>query len=562
MRDAISYKRFSLPKQMRGDSDRRQTQLTENYCIRHKLRLIDSYLDAGLSGFTGANLNDGSALKLLLQAAKLGHFKPGTRLIIESLDRLTRREISTAVRLFLDILDMGLVIVTLIDGEEVFTKARVDNDLTALIIAIVFLSRANNESRTKQQRALEDHKIKRKKAREHKILITAECPKWLTVVGKADKRHFVVNRSRVCVIERVFKMAASGYGQWDIVRYLNQHHVPTFSGVPKWRPGILAHLLASRAVLGEFQPHLSVRDDGKTRRIADPEGPIENYFPAVISKELYDQARFSMRSRTIGSPRKRVPAYSNLVSRLGHCALCGAALHLFQGGGDWAYLRCADALQRECSNRQGYPYRKLEAVLFALDELTEIVARLASTQSMGAAVREDHTLVKSQRVERAERKAFLARFKAARSSADSSDLDERDLSRRVLVSDFRRLIDGVVMHAERTLTVHFKSDSAGMRIVYILDRDGILGIQLKALDGTTGFIDRSLLWNLVRPVKSGAKTPIDPDDERLWQSRDIGQLLRRARIVTSSDGDWQAVASHPLQMARVVVRAEQALRAC
>src|SRR5436305_359417 len=111
MRDAISYKRFSLLKQMRGDSDRRQTALTEDYCKRHKLRLIDTYLDAGLSGFTGANLNDGSALKLLLHAARLGHFKPGIRLIIESLDRLTRREISTAVRLFLDILDTGLIIV-------------------------------------------------------------------------------------------------------------------------------------------------------------------------------------------------------------------------------------------------------------------------------------------------------------------------------------------------------------------------------------------------------------------------------------------------------------------
>jgi len=210
MRDAISYKRFSTPKQMRGGSAQRQTELTEEYCKRHKLRLIDSYLDAGLSGFTGANLTDGSALRLLLHAARLGHFKPGTRLIIESLDRLTRREISTAIRLFLDILDTGLVIITLIDGEEIFTKDRVDNDLTALIIAIVFLARANNESKTKRQRALENQKAKRKKARDDKVPITSECPKWLTLVGKGDQRRFVANSNRVSVIERVFKMAASG----------------------------------------------------------------------------------------------------------------------------------------------------------------------------------------------------------------------------------------------------------------------------------------------------------------------------------------------------------------
>jgi DNA invertase Pin-like site-specific DNA recombinase len=562
MRDAISYKRFSTPRQMSGDSNRRQTDLTEEYCTRHKLRLIDSYLDAGLSGFTGANLSDGSALKVLLHAARLGHFKPGTRLIVESLDRLTRREISRAIRLFLDILDTGLVIVTLIDGEQVFTKARVDSDLTALIIAIVFLARANNESKTKRERALRNQRVARKKARERNIPITAECPKWLTLVGKGDNRHFIVNQNRVRVIERIFRMATSDKGQWQIVRFLNQHKVATFSGAPKWRPGMLAHLLASRALLGEFQPHLSVIENGRTRRVPDPDGPIERYFPAVISKELYDQARLSTRSRSTRNAARRVPAYSNLVARLGRCARCGAALHLFQSTGGWAYLRCADALQRECSNRQGYPYRKLESVLFALDELTEIVVRLVSHQSSTCAPAravENQPLSESQRVERAERKTFLARFKIARTGAESSDIQERDLSRRALVSEFRRLIDGVVMHPERTLTIHFKPDTAGVRIVYILDRDGILGIQLQAPDGMTGFIDRSLLWNFVRPVRNGANTPVDPDDDRLWRSRNISHLLKHARIVTSSDGDWQAAASDPMQMTDVVMRAEKAL---
>jgi DNA invertase Pin-like site-specific DNA recombinase len=55
-------------------------------------------------GFTGANLSDHSALTALLHAAKTGRLKPGTRLIVESLDRLSRQEMSLAVRLFLDIL--------------------------------------------------------------------------------------------------------------------------------------------------------------------------------------------------------------------------------------------------------------------------------------------------------------------------------------------------------------------------------------------------------------------------------------------------------------------------
>jgi DNA invertase Pin-like site-specific DNA recombinase len=357
--EAISYKRFSSPKQARGDSVRRQTDVTEEYCQRHHLRLIDTYLDAGLSGFTGENLNDGSALTTLLHAAKVGKFKPGTRLIVESLDRLSRREISMAVRLFLDILDIGLVIVTLIDGEQVFTKERVDTDLTALIIAIVYLSRANNESKNRRERALQAQQTARKNAREHKTPITAECPSWLTVAKKRGVRRFVVNQDRARIIEHIFQMVVSGMGQPQITRFLNQHMVATFSGKPKWRPGMIAHLLANQAVVGRFHPCLSVVKDGKRRRMPDPEGPIENYFPAIISQELFEQARLATGCRRSHRGERRIPAYSNLVVRIGRCAVCGAALHHEQSSGGWAYLRCSDAHDKNCSNRFGFPYRQL-----------------------------------------------------------------------------------------------------------------------------------------------------------------------------------------------------------
>ncbi len=95
--DAISYKRFSSRKQGRGDSERRQTELAQQYCDEHGLKLIDTYLDAGLSGFTGQNLSDRGALRALLDAAKTGRFKPGTHLIVESLDRLSRQECKFAI---------------------------------------------------------------------------------------------------------------------------------------------------------------------------------------------------------------------------------------------------------------------------------------------------------------------------------------------------------------------------------------------------------------------------------------------------------------------------------
>jgi DNA invertase Pin-like site-specific DNA recombinase len=201
--EAISYKRFSSPIQAGGDSLRRQLALTNAYCRRQGLKLVDTYFDPGVSGFTGANLGDGSALRALLEAAKEGRFRPGTRLIVESLDRLSRADISVAVRLFLDILDTGLVIVTLVDGEQVFTKERVDNDMSAIVIAILLLMRANNESRVKRERALQSHKARRDKARAWKWPITKRCPPWLSVRGTGDERYFVVKTKRAEIVKTI-----------------------------------------------------------------------------------------------------------------------------------------------------------------------------------------------------------------------------------------------------------------------------------------------------------------------------------------------------------------------
>jgi hypothetical protein len=212
----------------------------------------------------------------------------------------------------------------------------------------------------------------RQRARERKIPITAECPKWLTLVGKRDTRHFVVDRDRARVIEQIFRMSASGMGQIQITRFLNQHYVPTFTERPRWRHGMIGHLLKSQAVIGLFHPCLSVVKNDRRWRVPDPDGPIGNYFPAIISDELYRKGRLATSGRVAHRGNRRVPAYRNLVARLGRCAVCGGPLHYSGDMGGWTYLRCGGARYKECSNRVGFPYRKLESVLFALDHLTEL----------------------------------------------------------------------------------------------------------------------------------------------------------------------------------------------
>ena len=104
-----------------------------------------------------------------------------------------------------------------------------------------------------------------------------------------------------------------------------------------------------------------------------------------------------------------------------------------------------------------------------------------------------------------------------------------------------------------------RPDPAGYRVVYIVDRGGIKGAQVKAPQGETGFIERSALSTLVQPVVSGAKTLTGARNEPRWQPCKLDDLLECIQVVRSPNGDWQAIAANPMQMANIVGRAEETL---
>ncbi len=61
MTKAYSYLRFSTPEQMKGDSFRRQTELSAKYAEEHDLDLDTAltFADLGVSAFRGRNVSEG-----------------------------------------------------------------------------------------------------------------------------------------------------------------------------------------------------------------------------------------------------------------------------------------------------------------------------------------------------------------------------------------------------------------------------------------------------------------------------------------------------------------------
>ncbi len=186
-----SYVRFSSMKQAQGTGQRRQEDAAAAWCRAQGLELVRDYRDLGISGFKGRNATEG-ALATFLRAVEEGVVPVGATLLVENLDRLSRQQVNRAVELFLSVINRGIRVVTLCDGAE-YTA---DNcDLPSLMMSLVIFSRANEESRTKSQRALAGRRywIEKATAKQATVL-PGRRPSWLEVVD--GTRYRVVEQDR------------------------------------------------------------------------------------------------------------------------------------------------------------------------------------------------------------------------------------------------------------------------------------------------------------------------------------------------------------------------------
>jgi len=285
---AYSYIRFSHPSQSEGDSLRRQTEATAEWCERNKIRLDTSLTlrDLGVSAFRGRHrTDDKNALAQFLKLVERGRIPKGSYLIIENLDRLSREDERPALRLWMDILDAGINIVQLYP-ETVFRHEK--SDMVDIMRAIIELSRGHSESAIKSERVGAAWHNRRNEARAGNLLLTRQLPAWVEVRG--DKIHLIPERA--AVVKRIYTMCAEGRGIYSIMKKLQEEGVPAFGPSGRWSINYLHLILSDRRAVGEMQPRLQGKGRGK------PDGePIPDYFPRVVDDTLWERARLGLQQR-------------------------------------------------------------------------------------------------------------------------------------------------------------------------------------------------------------------------------------------------------------------------
>ncbi len=318
-----SYTRFSTPEQALGDSNRRQTEAAAKWASRRGLVLDEALnlFDKGVSAYRGTNADEDKGLGGFLFACRSGLIPHGSYLLVESLDRISRMTPRKAQRLIDDIVDAGVTICTLNDGQE-YDAARLDADPMSLIIGIMVAWRAHEESKTKGRRVAEAWAEKRRKVRSGEdVKLTSRAPSWLqwTTGGWTFKapHHETVRR--------VFKLTLDGMGEHKIASLFNGEGVPVMGRGKMWHRSTISKMLRNNATIGTLTPALISYSTGKRQRLF--EAPIEGAYPAVITQAdwLAVQA-IKMGGASVPRGRGAAAPLANIFAGLARCPECGAAM--------------------------------------------------------------------------------------------------------------------------------------------------------------------------------------------------------------------------------------------
>jgi DNA invertase Pin-like site-specific DNA recombinase len=366
MTDAYSLIRFSTPKQAKGDSTRRQEELlslSDRFIAQHDLILVTTIRVEGKSAFHGDHVKSGP-LADFLRKVETGQIRRGSWMIAEDMDRIDRRKTTVVLRQFLDLLDAGIVIHTILDNQT-YTQERVDDDQTALIISIIKMQAAHEYSKKLSKRIAEKWQARREAMRAGKGTATNACPRWLQAIGG----EFFEIEGRVSTIKRVIAMRHLRLGRHAIATELNRDLTkhPTFYGGDGWHPATVAALVKNKALIGIYQPR---KADGTL------DGPeIKGFYPRLISDEDFWRAQWGPDNKM--SAGRTTKGMANLLKGVCRCGHCGAGL-VYLDTGKGRFLVCGRSRRGKCNDRRFHNYPRLEAELLnllALFDYTRLVAK-------------------------------------------------------------------------------------------------------------------------------------------------------------------------------------------
>ena len=284
MPTAYAYIRYSSKAQGEAGRDSVDRQMSSIQAITKQqgIELLPEniFSDTGISGFDGSNKNKGK-LKDLIDLIISQTVHEGDFIFVESIDRLSRQKMRLSKELVYSILDRGVTLVTTIDGQM---YSRNKDGMEQDIMLSVISTRAHEESKTKSVRRKSAWNRAKKLADDEKAIFNGHNPPYGISYNKEENRFEIVE-DEAQEIRDIFE-SLKYVGVSLTIRKINAY------AKRKWTNKNIHLLLQTKYVLGSYMAQR--RDENKNKVF---ERFIENYYPQIVSYELFNEALEAMKLR-------------------------------------------------------------------------------------------------------------------------------------------------------------------------------------------------------------------------------------------------------------------------
>lgn len=318
MGKAYSYTRFSMKRQSKGQSVERQTRGSEKWASEHGYTLDTelSMFDLGLSAYHQRHVKSG-ALGVFLRAIEDGKVAPGSVLIVEGLDRLSRAKPLDAQAQLTLIINAGVTVVTVLDN-KIYSLESINDNPMDLIYSLLVMIRAHEESKTKSDRA--------------KDAIESQCRRWIEgsfrgciragadpawVQWDTETRSFQLVEDEAAKMRRIVELHLQGYTGYRIAQTIEAEgysHPLKYKSYQAVADGlrVRAHLLIGTRLLKAGRNSIEYQ--------------LENYYPALIDETAYNEIISNQQKPKRRGRIAEVPSIFTSHNGLFRCGYCGCCL--------------------------------------------------------------------------------------------------------------------------------------------------------------------------------------------------------------------------------------------
>lgn len=325
-----SYRRFSSLEQEMGGSVKRQEEYAQGIAEKYGLEINEELVmtDRGLSGFHAEHKKKG-ALGVFLNLVEKGKVQPGSVLIVESLDRLSREQPFVAQATMYDLINADITIITATDNKVLNKETIAKSPIETMLFSILESVRAHNESLRKQGFSIDFiHQQIQEHLSGNVSDVAGAIPFWISrkpTSHKKIKGGFELN-DKTAVVREILDLYESGNGLRQISRELKNKGIKAPKGGAVWGVSTLSSILSNPSLCGRKEFEVNYLENGKK---TTEKYSLDNYFPALVLEEEFEQLQAKRKRKASagrGNRGENVHFLTDYGNRRSICSECGKSV--------------------------------------------------------------------------------------------------------------------------------------------------------------------------------------------------------------------------------------------